>query len=47
MNGRKAKELRRKAHNEWIKLKPMYQKQFTVKQICKVLKRDPNFFDKK
>ena len=40
MNQKKAKELRRKAYNQWVFLKPEYQKLFTVKQLYKQLKKD-------
>ena len=40
MNGKVSKELRRKAFNKWILLKPEYQKLFTVKQLYKQLKKD-------
>ena len=40
MNQKKSKELRRKAHNQWVLLKPEYQKLFTVKQLYKQLKKD-------
>lgn len=38
MNGKIVKELRRKAHNQWISLKPEYQKLFTVRQIYQQMK---------
>ncbi len=37
---KKAKELRRQAHNMWVDMKPEYQKMFTVKQVYKQLKKD-------
>ncbi len=40
MNGKKAKALRRKAYKEWLKLKPEYQKIFTVKQVYKQIKKE-------
>ena len=40
MNGRKAKDLRRQAHNMWIGMKPEYKKMFTVHQVYKQLKKD-------
>ena len=40
MNGKKCKELRRKAHNEWIGYKKDYQEMFTVKQVYKQMKKD-------
>ncbi len=40
MNEKKAKELRRKAHNQWIGYKKEYQKMFTVHQVYKKLKKD-------
>ena len=40
MNEKKAKELRRKAYNQWIMLKPEYKKLFTVKQLYKQLKKE-------
>jgi len=40
MNGKKAKDLRRQAYNQWITLKPEYQKMFTVHQMYKQLKKD-------
>ncbi len=39
MNGKISKELRRKAFNEWVKLKPEYQKLFNVKTIYKQMKK--------
>ena len=40
MSEKKFKELRRKAHNTWINLPKEYQKNFTVKQVYKQLKKD-------
>ncbi len=40
MNGKKSKELRRKAHNMWVGLKPEYKKVLTVHQVYKKLKKD-------
>ena len=40
MSEKKAKELRRQAHNMWVDMKPEYQKIFTVKQVYKKLKKD-------
>ncbi len=40
MNEKKAKDLRRQAHNMWIDMKPEYQKIFTVHQVYKQLKKD-------
>lgn len=40
MNEKKAKDLRRQAHNMWIDLKPEYKKVFTVKMLYKQLKKD-------
>ena len=39
MNGKKAKELKRKAHNEWVNLKPEYQKIFTVRRVYQQMKK--------
>jgi len=39
MNQKKATELRRLAHNQWVDLSPEYQKIFTVKKLYKILKR--------
>lgn len=40
MNEKKAKDLRRQAHNMWIDMKPEYQKMYTVQQVYKQLKKD-------
>lgn len=40
MSEKNCKELRRKAHNEWIGYKKEYQKLFTVKQVYKQMKKD-------
>lgn len=40
MNQKKAKELRRKAHNQWVDLPKEYQEKFTVHQLYKQLKKD-------
>lgn len=40
MNGKICKELRRKAHNEWVMYKPEYKKLFTEKQVYKQMKKD-------
>ena len=39
MNSKVAKELHRKAHNQWINLKPEYQKLFTVRRIYQQMKK--------
>jgi len=39
MNQKKATELRRKAHNQWVNLTPEYQKVFTIKMLYKRLKK--------
>lgn len=40
MSEKKYKNLRRKAHNMWIGLKPEYKKVLTVHQLYKQLKKD-------
>ena len=40
MSEKNYKELRRKAHNEWIGYKKDYQEMFTVKQVYKQMKKD-------
>lgn len=40
MNAKKAKDLRRKAHNTWTSYKKEYQQMFTVHQVYKQLKKD-------
>ena len=39
MNNKRAKELKRKAYNEWVNLKPEYQKLFTVRRIYQQMKK--------
>ena len=40
MNQKKAKELRRKAHNEWLKLKPDARKVISEIMVYKHLKKE-------
>ena len=40
MNEKKAKDLRRQAHNMWVGMKTDIQKMFTVHQVYKQLKKD-------
>ena len=40
MNQKKATELRRKAHNEWLKLRPEQRKVISVKKVYKHLKKE-------
>lgn len=40
MSEKNYKELRRKAHNQWINLPEEYKKKFTVHQLYKQLKKD-------
>lgn len=39
MNGKKARALRREAHNQWQKLRPDLKNKYTVRDIYKQLKK--------
>ncbi len=39
MNQKKATELRRIAHNQWVNMSPEIKKKCTVKQVYKYLKK--------
>jgi len=40
MNEKKSKELRRKAHNQWLKYKEDIKKVLTVKMVYRHLKKE-------
>lgn len=40
MNGKKAKKLRRKAHNLWVTAKPEAQKRISKRRVYQMLKKE-------